>query len=512
MRALVLLAVSLLSAVIAAVLGSYYIPRLSNHAGYELIEVVDPVVAAPTTRPRSVTLVVVDGLREDSARSMRTVEQLSSVGQCRTSDVGPYTVSRPVYALLSTGLEVARNGARNNHDTSPLAAESVWDVAAEASLRVGVSSHLPWWSQLFPRAFSDSAVLPEPEDVFSAATALGTEVTVIHPVMVDTAGHEYGAASNEYRDAVATVDTQAHAWLQTLDLQRDLVIFTADHGHTHDGGHGGPAPELRNVVACFAGPGIRPDRHAEPIDARVIAPAIAMSLGLRFPRHMRAGEDGLDALWGIFDPDAMSPAYIDDRRRSVEVFRHRNTHVLAETLGPERPPLHSAWVQRQRLARLPIISALLAFLGLGLAASLLRRGLSGEEALRSCLWIAATFVVTATVWTVARGSFDYTSIKERTPFLLNSLMVCGGVALAMVVLHRHWLRDPSRWAADQATIAALDATLMLLHPLAFGWPLGNPLPHPALLFAPFLMATFGVVHGLVGVAASVRELVLLRSS
>ena len=208
----------------------------------------------------------------------------------------------------------------------------------------------------------------------------------------------------------------------------------------------------------------------------------------------------------------MSPAYIDDRRRSVEVFRHRNTHVLAETLGPERPPLHSAWVQRQRLARLPIISALLAFLGLGLAASLLRRGLSGEEALRSCLWIAATFVVTATVWTVARGSFDYTSIKERTPFLLNSLMVCGGVALAMVVLHRHWLRDPSRWAADQATIAALDATLMLLHPLAFGWPLGNPLPHPALLFAPFLMATFGVVHGLVGVAASVRELVLLRSS
>ena len=34
--------------------------------------------------------------------------------------MGTYTVSRPVYALLSTGLEVDRTGARNNEQTAPL--------------------------------------------------------------------------------------------------------------------------------------------------------------------------------------------------------------------------------------------------------------------------------------------------------------------------------------------------------------------------------------------------------
>ncbi len=502
MRPWVLALFCIVVACAAGWLGANYIPRLSDHDGYFLVDVVDPVrVPLPSPQPR-VTLVVVDGLRADSALTMATVARLREHGQCRIADVGTYTVSRPIYALLSTGLEVDRSGARNNDETSALRAESVWQVATAAGLEVGVASHLPWWHQLFVTGFARTVEVAKDEDVFHAAAQLRTDVTVIHPVYVDTAGHAFGAASPEYRAAVDRVDAEALAWLQTVDLQREIVVFTADHGHVDAGGHGAQQPEIRGVLLCVAGPMIAVRSDAAAIDARIVAPTVAVALGLRFPRNMRALDDDLDALWTIFT--GLDAEYVEDRRRSIDAFRQRNAEALAGWLDDGQPPTWNALADHARRARYWRIALPLALLAAAVGFALRIRGLGARQGAGSLVWIAGTLVVTAVVWVVVRGSFDYTSINERVPFIRASLLICAGVAIAAAWLHVRVFADPARWAADQATVTLIAIGLSLGHVFAFGWPLAFPVPHRFVLFFPFLAATFGVVHGGLGAAAALR--------
>jgi len=502
-RARTLAVLCAVGAVIAGWLGLNYIARLPNHDGYFLVDVVDPVRVPLRSPPQRVTLVVIDGLREDSARTMATVARLAAVGQCRTTDVGPYTVSRPVYSLLSTGLEVDRSGARNNDLVSALRAESVWDVAAHAGLRVAVVSHLPWWRELFPAAFARAVELPEDENVFDAAAQLHADALVIHPLDVDTAGHASGAASPAYEAAVDRVDAQALAWLDTVDLQHEVVVFTADHGHVDAGGHGAQQPEVRRVLACFAGKSIAARTGAAAIDSRIIAPAIAVALGLRFPKNMRAGDDDLDSLWTIFA--GLDPAYVADRRRSIDHFRQRNTEALERWIDQGPDPSWNALADQARRARwwrivLPLVMLSAAT---GYALRIRRRAL--RDAARSMLWIAGMFVVTAFVWVMLRGSFDYTSINDRPSFLRASVPICTAVALAGAWLHARVFHDRARWAQDQATVTLVAVGLAVAHVLAFGWPLGFPVPHRVVLFFPFLAAPFGVVHGMFGIIAALRS-------
>jgi hypothetical protein len=488
--------------VVAGWLGANYIPRLPDHHGAFLVDVDDAVRVPMPAPPQRVTLVVVDGLREDAARTMAVVARLAEVGQCRTTDVGPYSVSRPVYSLLSTGLEVDRSGARNNDETSPLRAESVWDVAEQEGLRVAVVSHLPWWRQLFPAAFSPAVDVPEDQSVFDAATKIRADLMVIHPIDVDSAGHAAGAASPEYRAAVDRVDAQALAWLDTVDLAREIVVLTADHGHVDAGGHGAEQPEVRRVLACFAGPRIAATKAAPPIDSRIIGPAIAVAAGLRFPRNMRAVDDDLDALWTIFA--GLDPRYVADRQRSIDDFRQRNTEALVSWLDDGDDPSWAALADQARRARLPRIAASLGVLAGLVAAALWISGRGIRAAAGSLSWIAGVFVVTAVVWVAVRGSFDYTSMNERGPFLRASLPICAVVAIVAALVHARVFRDRARWAADQATVALIAVGLAVAHVVAFGWPLGFPVPHRMVVFFPFLAATFGVVHGGFGIIAALR--------
>jgi hypothetical protein len=499
-RARILAVLCTVGVVIAGWLGLNYIPRLSNHDGYFMVDVVDPVRVPMQSPPRRVTLVVIDGLREDSARAMATVARLTELGQCRTADVGPYTVSRPVYSLLSTGLEVDRSGARNNDETSALRAESVWDVATQAGLQVAVVSHLPWWRELFPRAFARAIEVAEPDSVFDAAAQLQADVLVIHPLDVDTAGHAFGAASSAYRAAVDRVDAQALAWLDTVDLQREIVVFTADHGHVDAGGHGAAQPEVRFVLACFAGASIAAGTDAAAIDARTIGPAIAVALGLRFPGNMRAGDDDLDSLWTMFA--GLDPAYVADRRRSIDVFRERNAEALASWVDAGTEPSWDALADQAHRARRwrIVLSLLVLSAAVGYALRVRRR--AARHAAHSMLWKAGLFAVTALVWVGLRGSFDYTSINDRESFLWASVSICTGVAFIGAWLHVRVFHDLARWSADQATVTLVAVGLALAHVFAFGWPLGFPVPHRVVLFFPFFVATFGVVHGVLGIVAA----------
>ena len=491
MKALARILFLVVAAAIGFAVGDSYIGRLPNHAGYHLVPVTDAVGTPIPVRPRRALFVVVDGLRRDSAETMEAARVLASHGQCRVSDQGSYTVSRPMYALLSTGLEVDRHGARNNENSAPLAAESIWQVARESGLRVFGSSHLPWFKELFPGGFDAfSLAHTHEDDVF--ATPLG-DVTVVHPLYVDEAGHQSGGASPAYAAAVKRVDGELLRALAAIDFEQDLVVLTADHGHRDAGGHGGAQPEINHVLICFAGRNVAHREGRLAFDGRSTAPALALLLGLRFPRHMRAVEDDLDVLSEILVDDAAFAPYRADRVRAVEHFRAENRAYLENALGG--PPgtwsrLYAHDARTQLFRAIPVL--LLA--GFILFFKTKRSTLATVALSALLLWGVHHLVL---------GDFDYTVINLKVRYVPRAVLVSAMAWVGVALFAR------KRVVFDLGVVVALLLVVNVGLVFVFGAPLGFPLPPPAARYFPFFGAiallVFGMLTAIAAVVAQVRK-------
>ncbi|MCX5607781.1 alkaline phosphatase family protein [Streptomyces sp. NBC_00047] len=79
---------------------------------------------------------------------------------------------------------------------------------------------------------------------------------------IDVAGHSYGAASQQYLDAIGRVDTligQVLTAVQnrpTYGQENWKILVTTDHGHTDSGGHGGSTIQERGTFVIAKGAGI----------------------------------------------------------------------------------------------------------------------------------------------------------------------------------------------------------------------------------------------------------------
>lgn len=476
-------------------LGWSYGGRLSTHGGFFPVRVQDAVGEVPgLRRPRRTVLVVFDGLGHEEAQGMRSMARLRAQGQCRKTDVGALSMSRPVYAVLSTGLEADRTGARDNDDVLPLAAESVWEVAREAGLSVGAVSELSWWRELFPGGFDAYAELDQSVDYFQHSAAV--DLQVIHPLYIDEAGHHGGAASPKYQDAVARADRELEGFLRAeVDLARDLVVVTADHGHSLRGGHGGRQDRVANVLTCYAGLGVRHDETTGALRSTTIAPSLALLLGLRFPATMRAGDDDLDALWDIADPAAFPQTYLDERRRSVERFRAANIAQVQQWM----PASGGSWDRfyaEQRLLQLraaaPLIALMLLLLGLHADAHrrLARATGAGRGGLFGLAFVLGFFAVTVALQVLLHGSFDLSSITHREEFISFTVML--GVLWSAGAMLSHLLlrRDLGALVLDLSAVSLVGTLLCLIHPAALGWRMGFPMAPPELYFFPYFAALF----------------------
>ena len=495
-RRLAGIALCVVAVVVGFVLGEGYIDRLPRHAGYFLVSVEDEVRVPIPARPRHTAFVVVDGLRRDFAESMRVTKELARAGQCRVSDQGSFTVSRPEYALLSTGLEVDRTGSRNNDLTAPLAAESIWQIARRSGLRVSGSSHLRWFEQLFPDGFDRfSHQKSHAADVFAPENGELLDVNVFHPLYVDENAHQHGARSPEYAAAVARVDGEIAGLLARLDLSQDLVVLTADHGHRDAGGHGGAQPEIRNVLVCFAGRGVAARADVGAFDGRSTAPALAVLLGLRFPRNMRAGDDGLDVLWDIALPTAERAGYLADRHAAVDRFREENRVALERWLGGA-PGTWPRLYEREARAQTWRFGSVAVFALVCAALSFRARRLGSHAALETTAWLAFSAL---TVWCVHHavlGDFEFTVINLRERFIPRAAAVAIVSALATLVAHARIVRDPTRLAGDLLLSIGLLLTMNVGHVYVYGWPFGFPLPSQAARYFPFFGAIALVTYAL----------------
>lgn len=483
-------------------LGVSYDTRHSSHAGFHLVRVHDALGdVAGFTRPRRTVVVVVDGLGHVEAEGMRSTARLAESGQCLDTDVGALSVSRPVFAVLSTGLEQDRTGARGNDDVTPLGAESIWDVARASGLRVSAVSELSWWGELFPHGFDEELVLPRADDYFELAP--DADVELVHPVYVDEAGHESGAASADYGDAVARVDDEIGRMLDTLDLERDLVVVTADHGHSLHGGHGGTQDRIAHVITCYAGRGVRASHARGAMRATSFAPALSLLLGVRFPSDMRAGGDDLDTIFSIAEPSAFPPGYLAERRSTITRFRDENRARL-EGWDPGSEGSWERFHDRARgwqvLRALPVLALILAAL-----VHQARRHLRHDHARGAAFgttFVLGLYAALYLTQLAVRGSFDLTSVSTGADFIAFTVLMALTWSSVFVLLHTRARRSVSALLADWTTVSVVGSLLAIAHPIAFGWQVGYPAPPAELQFFPyFATLTLGAVQG-VGLAVA----------
>ena len=473
-------------------LGYTYSERLATRPSLYPVAVADQI-AQPVPRPRRTVVAVLDGLGYKDAQGMRAAQRLRERGQCWKTDVGPLPMSRPVYAVLSTGVEQDRGGALSNDATTPHAAVSLWEIGRAAGLTVAAVSELSWWQDLFPRGFTSYLMPPRSANYFALLPQ--ADLALVHPVYIDETGHQAGAGSAAYRAAVGRADDELTGLLDTIDLSRDLFVLTADHGHSLGGGHGGAQERVAKVLTCFAGRGVQ--GRSAVMNRRMItlAPALTLLLGLPFPPGMRAGDDDLDALWELADPDAFPVGYLAERHQAVARFRQQNQaavrHLSAASGGSWRAFYDAArrqWTLRGLLL-LVLLGPLIALHAHG-HRHLYRTG--GELAgLRfGLLWLigcaAAAYILQVTL----RGSFDMSSVNHRESFIRFTLTLGAAVTTLGLLVHLLIRRSLRALAWDLGMLSLAGTLLCILHPLVFGWHLGFPVPPPPVYFFPYFGALF----------------------
>ncbi|HEX7838958.1 MAG TPA: alkaline phosphatase family protein, partial [Kofleriaceae bacterium] len=255
---------------------------------------------------RRVVLIVVDGLGADEAR-LPYLGELGRRGVAATARVPYPTISRPNYVTILTGVPPRDSGVRANRVVAPVAVDTVMDRVRAAGLAVATASDYGSLASLFLRntdsllgvdwiedgariapaapitwPFDDARRMESLDALGPVIAELAAGDAALVPVLVldvDRAGHAAGVG-DAYRAAAAAVDRMLRAAFARIDLARDTVIVTADHGHVPPGGHGGEEREVSSVPLVLAGSGVVPGAMAA--DARLIdvAPTVAALLGV----------------------------------------------------------------------------------------------------------------------------------------------------------------------------------------------------------------------------------------
>lgn len=250
---------------------------------------------------RRVVLVLVDGLRLDASRSMPRLNELRRRGADLSVRVGQPSLSYPSWTVISSGTWQEMSGVTTNWYEGEVQVDTVFKAARDAGMPaviVGAGG----WQKLYGSHLTEFVKVSGPEDenappeawaqMDGDALRLAIRVLDDYPqglILVyfggtDELAHQYGGISSQYLDEVRRVDDYIGRLAERLDLEKDVLIVTADHGHVDAGGHGGWERPVLHVPLVMVGKAIRPGVYTERLQAD-IAPTIAALLGLPIPVH-----------------------------------------------------------------------------------------------------------------------------------------------------------------------------------------------------------------------------------
>ncbi|HEY8142362.1 MAG TPA: alkaline phosphatase family protein [Kofleriaceae bacterium] len=317
------------------------------------LERVPPILTADhrARLSRRVVIVIIDGLRLKSSYGQDLLDQLRREGVDAVALSHYPSYSRPNHVAILTGVPPAWSGVRNNAYGWPVMLDSIMDRANSAGLRSAYAADRAFGAgMMFHDDFEAVHYAPWPRGFAKAAKLVVAEdypLVVLLPGAVDEAGHAFGARSEAYAAATAQVDRELGAALAALDLAKDTVIVTADHGHTDPGGHGGLEKEVLEVPLILAGAGIRPGAPVGEAHVTDVAPTAAALLGVPAPGHA-LGRTLVEAL--DIDAAARASLIAADQERLA-----RNQGVVDRAKAEAEPE-----IAHTRRIRLAIVAGLFA--------------------------------------------------------------------------------------------------------------------------------------------------------
>ncbi|WP_306141994.1 alkaline phosphatase family protein [Roseibium sp. MMSF_3412] len=266
-----------------------------------------------------VCLIVIDGLRDDTARAACHYLMSAVAGgdaQIRTMRACLPTISAPLYETLHTGRAPKDHGLMDNKGLRPSSDPSVFSQVKAAGGRCGVVGHC-YFHTLFggtpfdafshaeitdpnaPIAYAryysmdgydaENSVQPAEIDLCAQAWLIADrhvpEYLLLHTSSCDTLGHAHTGLGRAYFRQAEKVDAALAQLIPRLLDRGYHVLVTSDHGMDEDGNHGGDAACLRHVpFLSFAG-SVKAE-PAEILDQRSVAPTILALLGISRPATM----------------------------------------------------------------------------------------------------------------------------------------------------------------------------------------------------------------------------------
>ncbi|MBI1358435.1 MAG: sulfatase-like hydrolase/transferase [Acidobacteria bacterium] len=257
---------------------------------------------------RRAVLIVLDGVRVDAARDMRSLQELERRGFGGTLTTILPSLSRPARATLVTGARPEVHGVMTNGAHQPPPIPSLFSAARATGVHTAVAGDSSW-----ARAFPDQidAVQEFDKELHASPTRdagpilewqkqvcdamvpflqqQSSGLLVAGVTAPDAAGHDFGGRSELYAEVVQAADACVSRIIGALDDGETTFLITSDHGHIDhrgQGGHGGTEPEVTTVPFVLAGKGVH--SGGQPLDAVQasqldVAPTLAALLGLPLP-------------------------------------------------------------------------------------------------------------------------------------------------------------------------------------------------------------------------------------
>ncbi len=343
---------------------------------------------------RRVVLVLVDGLRLDASQNMSRLNELRRQGADLSVRVGQPSLSYPSWTVIASGTWQEMSGVTTNWYEGEVQVDTVFKAARDAGMPaviVGAGG----WEKLYGSHLTAFVKVPGPEDedappeawaqMDSDTLRLAIRVLDDYPqglILIyfggtDELAHQYGGVSSQYLDEVRRVDDHIGRLAERMDLEKDVLIVTSDHGHVDIGGHGGWERSVLHVPLVMVGKTIRHGAYTERLQVD-IAPTIAALLGLPIPVHAQGrplvemleasadakGRIGVNAglqLVGLYDAYAQTLGVRPFAGEVLTKYRERLARgeegalsSMGEEITARAQAARAKRLWRERLLRLPI--------------------------------------------------------------------------------------------------------------------------------------------------------------
>ncbi|MGL4453198.1 MAG: alkaline phosphatase family protein [Sarcina sp.] len=186
------------------------------------------------------------------------------------------TLSRTMYETIFTGITPYNHGIVGNEIKRLSKEENIFKVARSKNLKTAAAAYY-WMSELYVKAGFDKTLdrfldneksdiqhgifyfdeeYPDNHVYYDAEylrKKYDPNFLLIHPMNVDTRGHQYGYNSAKYRNGILKNDhiiiNLVPQWIE----EGYKIIITGDHGISEDGTHGGILDIEREVPLWIIG-------------------------------------------------------------------------------------------------------------------------------------------------------------------------------------------------------------------------------------------------------------------